>query len=333
MKKRVSLVLVAAMLVAGSAWAQEEEDDEATKKSVLDGLSVGVKANFGDVAADDRVTNIVPFAEYANENFFVKGLYVELDAYIGLNIATKDVYTDKDGADPKKFMFGLNDVGGDPGLYEKVGYKLKAGPGDLGFYVRHANRFQFVPSVDTDKKFGFNGSVRPEVGYTIPVAGNEISVSAYFDFTYASQGESTEDFVGNKTLFWVVGWNSTFGLGVSYEGDFQLNDDYNDNSLDNREPNDTHYSLTEVIISYVPPKLSDLYAAVTVDIPNNHSDATATGIEEKGILIKPEVSYSLSKIGLSFGVSCAFDGIGADKDKGRVEKVSITPELFVKYSF
>jgi hypothetical protein len=174
--RRASVMIVAAVLGTGSAWAQEEADAHRTAVSVVGGLSVGSSRSFG------------PFGAPGSDAGFVAGGGIARDLSSRVTLEANGLYLDRGAsAWSADLGFRLNLVPSRESLvpyfaasaglygesYETIGGRLEIGrragslpAGRLGRFVRGAFRVldeYSTLSGDTSRTDGmvtFGGGVR-----------------------------------------------------------------------------------------------------------------------------------------------------------------------------
>lgn len=268
--KRLLVLFLALALIAGFAFAEDE--DEGIGLTV--GLEFGVE-NITDKGSDDRVPYLMPMIIYDN-SFGAFDIYAELDYIFGFT-KTGDKF-------PQDLYFDL-----------VLTYNLGLGDAStLSFIVENENdTFQLSPWVDASSNI--SGIVKPGIKFTQGITDfGDLYVQADVPIGY------TEDPL-EVGIDAILGWDSTFGLGIKV---------VEHNTI---KP-DADYAGLDVIVSY---ESGPVYCEVEVDIPK---DAGADGV-----VIIPE--FDLSFNAFTFYVNCSFEGVGSGGD------VIISPALGIKYSF
>ena len=265
--KRLFALLAALTLVTGFAAAQ---DDEGI------GLSAGLEFNIYDVN-NEPLPELTALLIY--ENSFLDGdldLYAELDYYIGFKKENDKL--------PMGLYFDFC-----------IGYNLGIGSSStLSFILENENdSFQFTPWFDASTNI--SGVLKPGIRFTQEITSvGELYAQVDLPLWYTADPFG----VGIDVI---VGWDSTFGLGIKLKEHNTIRPGAGYDGLD-------------IIVSY---ENGPIYAEVEVD--------TYSDMGEDGVSIIPEFDYSFKAF--TFYVKCTFDGVGSDPG------VSISPGLGIKYSF
>ena len=273
--KKFLVFFMVLTLATGFVMAQEEDEGI--------GLTVGAEFGIGDINkpnnADDMYPYVMPMIIY--ENAFMDGaldIFAELDYTLGFT---------KEGGDlPMDLYFDFI-----------AGYNLGLSEAStLSFIVEHELSFLIAPDGGLDAGDRMLNIVRPGIRFNqfIESAG-DLYAQVNLPVTYMDNG--ADDTITG--LDFIIGWGSTFGLGLEATIYTLLSSGYNG---------------FDVLVSY---ENGPVYCEVEACIPEDM---------DSGVTITPEFQYEIIP-NLKAYVNCAFTAIGSDFDVG------ITPALGITYSF
>ena len=276
--KKFLVFFMVLTLATGFVMAQEEDEGI--------GLTVGAEFGIGDINkpnnADDMYPYVMPMIIY--ENAFMDGaldIFAELDYTLG--------FTDNAAGDLPMELY--NDI--------IIGYNLGLSEAStLSFIVEHELTFDLV--TDGDVADNMLNTVRPGIRFNqfIESAG-DLYAQVNLPVTYMDNG--ADDTITG--LDFIIGWGSTFGLGLEATIYTLLSPD-----------TVSGYNGFDVLVSY---ENGPVYCEVEACIPEDM---------DSGVTITPEFQYEIIP-NLKAYVNCAFTAIGSDFDVG------ITPALGITYSF